>query len=163
MNDVRTPTDAHAAGEATEEGGCPIGRKVSRSDATLDAFLDVADLLYERVGTALGEVGLSYAKYEVLAHLRDAPAPLSLGTLAEGQRCARSNITQIVDRLEAEGLVRRIPDPSDRRGVLAELTPAGDALVREGAARLDRVRAGFAASFSEADRALMDRLLARVQ
>jgi len=37
----------------------------------------------------------------------------------------RSNITQLMDRLEKDGLVRRRADRDDRRSVLAELTPAG--------------------------------------
>jgi DNA-binding MarR family transcriptional regulator len=36
--------------------------------------------------------------------------------------CVRSNITQLIDRMQAEGLVRRIPDPQDRRSVRAALT-----------------------------------------
>jgi DNA-binding MarR family transcriptional regulator len=37
----------------------------------------------------------------------------------------RSNITQLVDRLEADGLVKRIDDPADRRAVRAEVTRLG--------------------------------------
>jgi len=50
---------------------------------------------------------------------------MSLSDLADNQHCVRSNITQLVDRLEQDGLVRRRHDPADRRGVLAELTPPG--------------------------------------
>jgi DNA-binding MarR family transcriptional regulator len=130
--------------------------------ASLFTFLDAADQLYGRIAEALARVGLSYAKYEVLKHLRDSDEPVSLGALAEGQRCARSNITQIVDRLEAEGLVRRVNDPNDRRGVRAELTPAGSTQVDEGDTQIDLVRAQFAASFSVSDRAELGRLLAKI-
>jgi DNA-binding MarR family transcriptional regulator len=44
----------------------------------------------------------------------------------------RSNITQMVDRLEKEGLVERRADPGDRRSVLAALTPAGTHLYAKG-------------------------------
>jgi DNA-binding MarR family transcriptional regulator len=47
--------------------------------------------------------------------------------LADRCACVRSNITQLVDRLEAEGLVRREADPRDRRSVRAELTAKGRA------------------------------------
>jgi DNA-binding MarR family transcriptional regulator len=50
---------------------------------------------------------------------------LPLGTLAERCACVRSNITQLVDRLEAEGLVARVDDPRDRRSIRAELTAEG--------------------------------------
>jgi len=44
----------------------------------------------------------------------------------------RSNITQLVDRLEKDGLVRRRSDPDDRRSVRAALTPAGERSYRRG-------------------------------
>jgi DNA-binding MarR family transcriptional regulator len=132
------------------------------SGATLFTFLDVADRLYERLATALARVGLSYAKYEVLKHLRNAQEPVTLGALAEGQRCARSNITQLVDRLESEGLVRRVDDPTDRRAIRAELTEEGAVLLEEGATQIDLVRAEFAASFSARERQELGRLLSKI-
>jgi DNA-binding MarR family transcriptional regulator len=131
-------------------------------EATLFTFLDVADRLYERIAQALGRVGLSYAKYEVLKHLRDAAGPVSLSALAEGQHCARSNITQLVDRLETEGMVRRVDDPEDRRAVRAELTAAGLAQVDDGSTQIDLVRAQFVAAFTAAERVELGRLLARI-
>ena len=68
---------------------------------------------------------MSLAKLAVLHFLADANEALPLSDLAARQHCVRSNITQLVDRLEKDGLVRRRPDPEDRRSVLAELTPAG--------------------------------------
>ncbi len=130
---------------------------------TLFRFLETANQLYARIARALAKVGLSYAKYQVLTHLREAACPLSLGTLAEGQNCARSNITQLIDRLESEGLVRRVDDPADRRGVLAELTPDGASLAADGRAQIDQVRAEFAAAFTTGERAELSRLLDRIQ
>jgi DNA-binding MarR family transcriptional regulator len=46
-------------------------------------------------------------------------------TLAEECACVRSNITQLVDRLEADKLVVRSDDPDDRRSIRAELTAEG--------------------------------------
>ena len=133
-----------------------------QSGATLFSFLDVADRLYERVGEALTSVGLSYPKYEVLKCLRDADEPVSLGSLAEDQSCARSNITQLVDRLETEGLVQRVPDPADRRGVRAELTERGIAAADEGQTQMDLVLAEFAAAFTGPERAELGRLLGKL-
>jgi DNA-binding MarR family transcriptional regulator len=130
--------------------------------ATLVAFLDVADLLYDRISDGLARVGLSYAKYEILKQLQDKGGPVTLGALAEGASCARSNITQIVDRLEQDGLVRRVDDPDDRRSVRAELTEAGEALAAEGTTQLDLVKAQFAASFTAAERVDLARLLAKL-
>lgn len=126
-------------------------------------YLNGADLLYERIGQALAGVGLSYAKYEVLAHLRKAGEPVALGALALGQKCARSNITQIVDRLETEALVRRVADPTDRRSVLAELTADGAALAQRGAAQMERIADEFAALLGPEDLAVLDQLLAKLR
>ncbi len=135
----------------------------AENGAILFALVEAANVLRSRVSAALGRVGLSYPKYEVLHYLRSAGDPLSLSRLADCQQCARSNITQLVDRLEAEGLVRRIDDPEDRRSVLAEITPAGAALADQGAAQIEEVRAQFAACYSPDERALLARLLGRVE
>jgi len=151
MKQLQDETQSQAQNGATPDTG-----------ATLFSFLDTADRLYGRAAEALARVGLSYGKYEVLKHLLDAGEPLSLGILAEGQQCARSNITQLVDRLETEGFVRRVDDPLDRRGVRAELTPSGAALAAEGNTQIDLIRAHFAASFTAPERAELARLLAKI-
>lgn len=74
---------------------------------------------------ALEPLGLSLAKFGALAKLVAAGEPLPLRTLAERCACVRSNITQLVDRLEAEKLVVRSDDPRDRRSIRAELTQEG--------------------------------------
>ncbi len=135
----------------------------AENGAILFALVEAADVLRSRVSAALGRVGLSYPKYEVLHYLRNARDPLALSKLADCQQCARSNITQLVDRLEAEGLVRRLDDPQDRRSVLAEITPAGAALADEGAAQIEEVRAEFAARYSPDERAALARLLGRIE
>ena len=141
-----------------------VGVKTPKAaEATLFTFLDVADQLYERVGEALARVDLSYPKYEVLDQLRREGEPVSLRALADCQSCARSNITQLVDKLEADGLLRRVADPDDRRGVRAELTEDGKARAIEGKTQLDLVLAEFAASFSAPERAELGRLLGRLR
>lgn len=153
-------------GAATSDQECVVATRLRAGgvdgEASLYSFLAVAEILYERIATALGRAGLSYAKYEILEHLRTAGEPVSLGALAEGQGCARSNITQLVDRLEGEGLVRRVDDPSDRRSVRAELTDLGREQVAEGATQIDVVRAQFTASLTAAERRELARLLAKL-
>lgn len=78
-----------------------------------------------KLEAALEPLGLSLAKFGVLSKLVAAGEPLPLGTLAERSACVRSNITQLIDRLEADRLVRRSPDPHDRRSIRAELTDEG--------------------------------------
>lgn len=89
---------------------------------------------------ALGKVGLSMAKHSALSRLAESGEPLTLSELAEKLSCVRSNITQLVDRLEADGLVRRVNDPSDRRSVRAQLTELGSEKQVAGSAELARVQ-----------------------
>ena len=50
---------------------------------------------------------------------------LPLGKIGERLQVHRTSVTNIVDKLEADGLVRRVPHAEDRRATLAEITPAG--------------------------------------
>lgn len=116
-----------------------------------------------RIDAALGTVGLSLPKYGVLSALARARHPLPLSELADCQRCVRSNITQLVDRLEADGFVRRIDDPVDRRIVRAELTELGRERLTAGTAKLGEVQAEFLAAFPQGDRKTLERLLAALE
>ncbi len=104
----------------------------------------------DRWEAALAQVELSGPKFIALTVLIEAGAPLSLGDLAAKLTCVRSNITQLVDRLEADGLVRRVDDPTDRRGKRAEVTPlgvqrqaAGERRVQKTFKDLDKILAGY--------------------
>jgi DNA-binding MarR family transcriptional regulator len=130
----------------------------AREVEPMGAFLSAAHALEARLEDSLASVGLSLAKYGVLDTLFSAAQPMALSELAAAQRCVRSNITQLVDRLEADGLVRRVADPSDRRSVRAVLTPQGEEQQAEGAKRIAEIREGFAASLPPADLATLNRL-----
>ena len=91
----------------------------------LFAVLHTSGVLETRVESKLSDVGLSIAKLAALHVLAHAGESLPLGQLAERLSCVKSNVTQLVDRLEADGLVSRAADPKDRRSRLAVLTAAG--------------------------------------
>lgn len=92
---------------------------------------------------ALAPVGLSLAKFGALTHLVEAGEPISLSQCAERMTCVRSNITQLMDRLEADGLVRRVKNPLDRRTVRAAVTRLGIERQRAGAKEVERVQAAL--------------------
>ncbi|QNE18642.1 MarR family transcriptional regulator [Kribbella qitaiheensis] len=71
--------------------------------------------------------GLESWEFDVLAALRRAGKPyqLSPGRLLKETLVTSGTMTNRVDRLTARGLVERLPDPGDRRGVLVQLTDAG--------------------------------------
>jgi len=98
----------------------------------LVAVLHAAHAAEAEVESKLNEVHLSMAKLMALKALSEAGESLPLGQLAGRLSCVKSNITQLVDRLEADGLVARRLDPNDRRTKLAVLTAAGRKACDEG-------------------------------
>jgi MarR family transcriptional regulator, transcriptional regulator for hemolysin len=101
------------------------------SESLMSLVMDVADELGRRTDAALAKEGLSWAKAAALECLAAAQDPLTLGELAQENECVRSNITQMVDRLETDGLVRRVNDPDDRRVRRAALTSNGRKACKE--------------------------------
>jgi DNA-binding MarR family transcriptional regulator len=133
------------------------------TDQIMFSLFAAAHSVEQRLEAAMEEVGLSSAKFSALTHLLDAGEPLSLGECAKRMTCVRSNITQLMDRLEAEGLVKRIDDPNDRRGVRAVVTPLGVERQVAGAKQLARVQKEFAKTFSPTDRDALARALAAIR
>jgi len=141
----------------------PAPSVAAASDQMLFSLLHAARSIEQRMETALEEVGLSTAKFAALTHLVDAGEPLSLSECAARMTCVRSNITQLVDRLEAEGLVRRVDDPTDRRGVKAVVTPLGAERQAAGAHKMAAVQKEFAKTLSGVDQGALARALAALQ
>ena len=83
------------------------------------------------------ELGLSQVQCHVL-HLIEPGRPVPMSRLAEVLSCDASNVTGLVDRLEARGLLARRPSPGDRRVKVLALTPPGIAPARRDAAPHDR-------------------------
>jgi DNA-binding MarR family transcriptional regulator len=75
----------------------------------------------------LADFGLGWGEWTVLGHLRLGGEPYrsSPGKLSKHEELSSGAMTNRLDRLEERGLIRRLPDPGDRRGVLVELTEAG--------------------------------------
>jgi len=92
---------------------------------------------------AFAAQGLETWEFDVLAALRRTGRPyaLSPGRLVAQTMVTSGTMTNRVDRLEASGLVNRLPDPADRRGVRVRLTPVGKNRVDAALAELlDRER-----------------------
>lgn len=104
-------------------------------------------LLLVSSGGALREADerpLSWTQRLALTAVVDE-SPLRLGALAERMATTDATASRTVDSLEAMGLLRREPDPSDRRGVLVAATPAAVKLLAERRARLvDALAQGLA-------------------
>ncbi len=103
-----------------------------RPSAGLFSLLHAAGVAQSHVESKLAGLGLSLPKLAALRALSEAGESLPLGQLAERLSCVKSNITQLVDRLEADGFVARAHDPNDRRSRLAVMTPSGRKACDEG-------------------------------
>ena len=121
-------------------------------EAGMLGLLEVARVVQERVEAALDSVGLSGPKYMTLEQLVRAGEPMSLSALADCRKCVRSNITQLIDRLEADGLVERVSDPVDRRAVRAAVTALGAERFAAGTEAIRTVQTELASRVSAADR-----------
>ncbi len=98
------------------------------------AFLRASIRLLERLDAELEPHGISLADYEILLHLAAEPAAeLRMTELAARTLVSRSGLTRRLDRLVESGLVERRSCPTDRRGVLAVLTPEGRGRLEESA------------------------------
>jgi DNA-binding MarR family transcriptional regulator len=71
------------------------------------------------------EFGTTLPRFDLLAQLEREPHGLTMGELSQRLMVTGGNITGITDQLEAEGLVRRAPHPTDRRAWAVRLTPDG--------------------------------------
>jgi len=83
-----------------------------------------ADLLFDKIGKVLRPLGVSSAGGLVLGLLRDHGS-LSPSDIGERLIVTRATVTGLLDSLEKNGLVKRTPNPQDRRGLMIEITPAG--------------------------------------
>ena len=126
-------------------------------------LLEAGRAQYARLEEALKGVGLSAAKYYVLSQLAESGESVPLRQLAEEQECVPSNMTTLVDRLESDGLVRRIDDPADRRSKRAELTPLGQEKAAAGAQVVSEVETAFAGSLGPTERLALEKVLSALK
>jgi DNA-binding MarR family transcriptional regulator len=122
-------------------------------------LLRTAERVERALERALEGIGLSPAKLAVLGGLAAAGGRLSLGDLAQHRSCVKSNITKLVDRLETDGLVVRLDDPTDRRGVLAEITAEGRRRQAEGERLIEQVEGALTSDLAADDVAALRRVL----
>lgn len=98
----------------------------SSTMAAVTSVMRVQQILQSAVDGALKPHGLTFARYEALVLLTfSRKGSLPMRVMGERLQLHPTSVTNIVDRLEADGLVRRTPHPTDRRTTLAEITEAG--------------------------------------
>ncbi|TCP48614.1 DNA-binding MarR family transcriptional regulator [Tamaricihabitans halophyticus] len=96
--------------------------------AAVTSIMRVQQIVQSAVDGALKPHGLTFARYEALVLLSFArKGSLPMRVMGERLQLHPTSVTNIVDRLEADDLVKRIPHPTDRRTTLVEITDAGRA------------------------------------
>jgi DNA-binding MarR family transcriptional regulator len=112
----------------------------------------------------LKRFGLTTASFDLLATLRRAGPPyrLAAGALARSTLKTSGTITARLDALERDGLVRRAPDPDDRRGVLVELTPDGHRRLDDAVTSHLEAQAAMVSGLSATEQSFLAALLARL-
>ncbi|MGW0796619.1 MarR family winged helix-turn-helix transcriptional regulator [Streptomyces sp. NPDC002692] len=148
-----TPGTSHST--ETPDGGHPGASHAVLLDTLWASMVS----LYADLTTAAAAHGLTYSQAKALNVLRQGPAPMR--SLADTLRCDASNITGIIDRLEARGLVHREASPTDRRVknvILSEEGAAVVAVVRDGMHATHRALGAL----SDDERATLDDLLSRL-
>jgi DNA-binding MarR family transcriptional regulator len=133
------------------------------TDNVIFLLVQIGHLLEAHLEEALEEADLSLAKMGALSKLVEEGEPLTLSDLAARLTCVRSNITQLVDRLEADGLVKREEDPTDRRGVRAALTGLGRERQVLGAQKIRDVQNRLTKPLSILDERKLNNLLSNLR
>ena len=106
--------------------------------AVFTAVLRSYQLLNDQVNAAMKSHGLTFARYEVLTWLATDPASArTLSWISKTLRMPPATVTDVIDRLEHDKLVRREPHPSDARTTLAVITARGRRLATEATADLN--------------------------
>ena len=112
--------------------------------AAVTSVMRVQQLLLSRIEDTLKPYGLTFAAYEALRLLAfSRRGSLPMGKMGERLMVHPASVTNAITRLEQRGLVERRLSPDDRRVVLATITTAGQALVREATVALNQASFGL--------------------
>jgi DNA-binding MarR family transcriptional regulator len=116
-------------------------------------------ILIAELDAMLRPYGVTFSRYEalvLLAYAHDGALPLS--KIGERLQVHATSVTNVIDRLEGAGLVRREPNPSDGRGTLAVITEAGREVASKATAEFNAARFAMGCLDDEELRALFTTL-----
>jgi DNA-binding MarR family transcriptional regulator len=136
---------------------------VADAMAGATSLMRAQQIVLAAVDGALRPFGLTFARYEGLVLLSfSRNGSLPLGAMGRRLMIHPTSVTNIVDRLEGQGLVRRVPHPTDGRTTLAELTDDGRGLVKRATDAVDEVAFGLGA-LTAADLAQLHRIVRKLR
>jgi DNA-binding MarR family transcriptional regulator len=129
-----------------------------RDASTLGGDLVVACSRFARTAAQAIDVDVSVTMWRMLSNLAHT-GDLSVTELAAIERTSQPTVSKMVKRLEAQGLVSRRPDPTDRRSSAVSVTDAGRASLARYRASLTTALAPHLARLDEDDLRTLDRAL----
>ncbi len=153
MTEQRDPAAQGDAVDAVDD------RRTTPDESLADSFWSVARQLRETSQETLAPWDITPAQLRALRVLR-RQGTMRLSELSDRLHIAPRSATEVVDALEARGLVQRRADPGDRRATLAELTDHGNTVLEAVRAAARGTEAGRVfGRLSPADRAELSRIL----
>jgi DNA-binding MarR family transcriptional regulator len=114
------------AGDLWQEHWPDEPADVYASMRAVTSIMRAHQILIAELDAMLRPFGVTFSRYEalvLLVHSHEGALPLS--KIGERLQVHATSVTNVIDRLEAAGLVRREPNPEDGRGVLAVITEEG--------------------------------------
>ena len=137
-------------------------------DLEVEGLVDRIGAINKRIKkgmeTVLAEYDLTWPEWSVMSRLRLSSLDhrSSPGELATELEISSGAMTSRLDRLEQQGFVRRLPDPGDRRGIVIELTPEGQAAWDRAAGIAGRREAFFASALTKTEQRQLNKLLRKL-
>jgi DNA-binding MarR family transcriptional regulator len=133
-------------------------------EGIVDRIGGIARRLNRTMDETLAEFGLDTAEHKALSVLAQGGAPFrsTPGRLARRMELSSGAMTNRLDRLEQAGLIRRLPDPADRRGVVVELTEHGHDVYRSTVGVQAKKEQLFASALTARQKTQLNALLRRL-
>ena len=137
-------------------------------DLTVEGIVDrisgIGRRLKRMMEDTLAEYDLTWGEWKLLGRLlhQGPPYQLSPGKLADDLELSSGAMTNRLDQLEQAGLIKRLPDPRDRRSVQVELTPAGAQAYRQPTATAAAKEALVASALNQREREQLNGYLRRL-
>src|SRR4051812_49383554 len=138
------------AGESWAKHYPQAGEGVYTAMRAVTSIMRAQQILIAGLDAALRPFNLTFSRYEALVLLTfSSSGALPLSKIGERLQVHATSVTNVIDRLEAAGLVRREPNPRDGRGTLAVITDQGRVVVDQATRELHRNEFGLLALSQE--------------
>jgi len=156
------------AGDSVDFCITDIASKYDAIDPEVEGVVDRVTAIGKHLGRGfedtLSDHGLNYGEYKLLLRLatRSADNRMSAGDLSRALTLSSGAMTNRLDQLEKAELVRRVPDPKDRRGVQVELTDKGRATIDDAVTEQAKKEIDSLSVLSARELSTVNRLLRKI-